>query len=365
MLGDLVEKKWLSPIDEETLDSHAMERAEVLDLVRLRETNWGDNVYGVPFGSAVLTTARRTDLIPSPPATWAEYAESAELASQKDSSIPGALEPLAGNWAAEVFLARAAAYARRRDTMASLFDYKSMSALLATPPFERALRELVAISRQSPKNIEMTPSDTAAAVMGGECGMTLTWATGQTPSPQPATPVAFSEVPGSPDVFDQRKKEWAVRPSDSPGRVTLVGVAGRMGSVTRLSSQPGETARALALLASADWSRRISPHSLATAPFRSAHNAHVSAWAEQLDAASANSYGDAVENALRRPDWLFSPRIPGRDDYLVSLSDAVREAVGGADIAESLASVCDSWDQITSKRGLESQRKAYQDSLVR
>jgi len=142
-------------------------------------------------------------------------------------------------------------------------------------------------------------------------------------------------------------------------------VAGRMGSVTRLSSQPGETARALALLASADWSRRISPHSLATAPFRSAHNAHVSAWAEQLDAASANSYGDAVENALRRPDWLFSPRIPGRDDYLVSLSDAVREAVGGADIAESLASVCDSWDQITSKRGLESQRKAYQDSLVR
>ncbi len=365
LLGELIEKNWLSPIDGESLVGHALARTEIYELSRLRETNWGDDVYGVPFGSAVLTLAYRTDLIPEAPATWSEYAAAAALATNGDSAVSGALEPLGGRWAAEVFLARAAAYARRRDAMASLFDFKSMAAILATPPFERALNELVAIAKKSPVCLEMTPPDTAAAIFDGRCGMTLTWLNGQTMPPETTVPVAFAEAPGAREVFDQRKQKWKVRPSSIPGRVTLLGVAGRMGSVTRLSSHPREAARALSLLSSADWSRRISPESTATAPFRSAHSAHTAAWAQHVDPVCADSYGEAVEASLRRADWVFSPRIPGRDDYLRSLAEGVRAAVGGVGSSEALSQVCSDWDEITAGKGLESQRKAYKDSLVR
>ncbi|MCU0983176.1 MAG: extracellular solute-binding protein, partial [Pirellulaceae bacterium] len=163
LIGELAERGWIVPLSDDSIGSPEFARRDIFDLLRQHEIMWGDQVYAVPLGSPALTLIYRPDMFEKlgvkPPESWQQYGERcAQLARSRDLLVgsengPGdwhaVAEPLGPGWASQVLLARAAAYARHRSYFATLFDLQSMEPLIASPPFVKALEELVAQVRRS------------------------------------------------------------------------------------------------------------------------------------------------------------------------------------------------------------------------
>jgi multiple sugar transport system substrate-binding protein len=201
--------------------------------------------------------------------------------------------------------------------------------------------------------------------------MAITWPSraGDTSAESPAklipAGIGVVELPGSLDVYDLGQGQWQKRLENEPPQVPLLGIAGRLGSVSKASRQPQAALGLLLRLSSTEWSRDISPVSPATTLYRISQLGFASAWVDEgLEPAAAKEYGDLIRHIQRRPQSLNSPRIPGRQRYLASLGQAVRQAVAGqATPVAALQSAAEQWQAITREIGLEAQRDAYVRSL--
>jgi multiple sugar transport system substrate-binding protein len=61
---------------------------------------------------------------------------------------------------------------------------------------------------------------------------------------------------------------------------------------------------------------------------------------------------------------MFSPRLPGREEYLTALDQAVHHAIRGDQTPQqALTNAANEWEKITGRLGIEPQRKAYVRSL--
>jgi len=146
--------------------------------------------------------------------------------------------------------------------------------------------------------------------------------------------------------------------------VPLLAVAGRLGVVSAQSPHQEAAFRLLFWLSEEKTSAEICPHSPATTLFRNSHRKKPKFWGEkQIPATTLADYADLVAATLKRQQWLAF-RLPGREEYLTALDEAVRSAVGGqATPADALKQVTQRWREITKKRGVDAQRKAYLHSL--
>jgi multiple sugar transport system substrate-binding protein len=360
----------------------------------------------VPLGSPVLVCFYRRDLFErlhrEPPRTWGDYqrlveffghpenlttAAATDPHGDKPAANPlnkpsatwsAAIEPLAPLWAGKVFLARAASYAKHRDYFATLFDKETMTPRIDSEPFVRALEELVAAAKQeSAAELNFTPDHAREAFLKGDCAMALGWPTAAGSHAAADTVVSngsvvertfeigFVELPGSPDVFNPRDNKWQPREPDDNPHVPLLGVAGRLGSVTKGSKSADFAFQLLAWLSGDEWSSQVSPASPATTLFRRVHLSQPVRWVDRgISAAAAREYADVVAQSLGRSQWLLPPRIPGHEAYMAALDDAVRAAVENKKSpAAALATAVDRWREITNRLGVDSQRAAYSRSL--
>jgi len=386
MLGELAERDLIAPLPESTVTGAALNRKDIFPLVRRRETTWGSQVYGVPFGSPALVLLYRSDVLAAldrqPPATWEEYAELTELMERSDAlaDVPGvnddgwqpAVEPLAPHWAGQMLLGRAAGYAQRPNEVSTLFDYETMEPLIAGPPFVRALSELLAVHERQPDfALEMTPAKARRWLLSGKCAMAITWPTRHVVNEGAAEdgniiddlPLGCAPLPGSDEVYDFRTGGWETL--DQPARVSLLGIAGRVGSVSRSARHTRAAADTLVWLAGADKGPLIAAHSDACAPCRSSQVRRGGAWVHPAYGAKiGRNYASLLQENKSRPQWLFTPRLPGRDRYLSALDDAVKTALIGEKTPEvALSDAADRWQQITEELGLQRQKDAYARSL--
>jgi hypothetical protein len=61
---------------------------------------------------------------------------------------------------------------------------------------------------------------------------------------------------------------------------------------------------------------------------------------------------------------LISLRIPGAEQYLQVLDDAVRDSIlNQANAVETLASAASQWISIVAEQGMPEQKRAYRQSL--
>ena len=83
-----------------------------------------------------------------------------------------------------------------------------------------------------------------------------------------------------------------------------------------------------------------------------------------MAATAAVHYSDATEAAFRHEQWLDALRIPGRDEYLAALDEAVIAAVRGEKTVEDALWETDAkWGKITERLGVDQQKAAYRHSL--
>jgi multiple sugar transport system substrate-binding protein len=382
LLGELAERNFIVPLDDETLDSPGFDRSGLFDLIRLREIAWGNDVMAVPFGSPPLTLFYRRDIFQklqlTPPATWQEYQTLAErladreslgeLAPPQDQPWHATVEPTAGDWASYLLLSRAAAYCRHPNQYSTLFDFGSMQPLIDSPPFVRALEELTAAAQHSAPG--HTPTEARRIFLAGQSAMALTWPSrADDASPETSSEredwIGIAELPGAREAFSQRADSWEELQENDSGRSTLLAAAGRLGSVTRDCRQKKQAVALLLLLTGRELGATVGAQSKFTTLTRIDQLTSASAWTDrELAGEPARMYGEAVQATLSRPYWIDAIRLPGRSKYLAALNSAIEQTLADeATPSAALTTTASQWSAISESLGLESQRQAYVRNL--
>ncbi|OHB74690.1 MAG: hypothetical protein A2W31_05515 [Planctomycetes bacterium RBG_16_64_10] len=145
----------------------------------------------------------------------------------------------------------------------------------------------------------------------------------------------------------------------------VVGFAGRLGSVTKTTRNAPTAFQLLVWLCGTDMGTTIGPASPASTLFRSSQVAAAGRWAgPQTPPATARDYAQRVQQTLGRPAWVGALRIPGTDQYVAALDQAVRQALAGTQSpADALRDAAQAWQAITHRLGTDAQRAAYTHSL--
>ena len=79
---------------------------------------------------------------------------------------------------------------------------------------------------------------------------------------------------------------------------------------------------------------------------------------------TAQQYADALQETFSSSQWLVALRIPGWQEYMGVLDEAVRAAIRGRQSPQqALQEAAEKWQQITHRLGLERQRQAYRRNL--
>ncbi len=383
LLGLLGHKDLILPLPDQLIRSEQSSWSGVFPLLRSRELTWAGKAMAVPFGSPVLTCYYRADLLHKlnrkPPTTWAEYGKlaarladahkSEQAAADAKQPWQAAIEPLGPGWAGITLLARAAPYASHRGNYSVLFNVDTMEPLIAGPPFVRALEELVAAAGSGDvPQLKYDPTAVRKAFWEGRCGLALTWPTAAdtiAAKPGESFRVGFVAAPGSLDVYNVADKRWEQRRDSEDRRVPLLASSGRLGVVLKTSPYPEAAFQLIMWLSDKQWSQQVSPVSPATTLFRQSHLTAPGIWVEkQIPISQAADYAELTSDTFAGEQQLLVPRIPGCDEYLAALDEAVTQAVRGKQKPqEALTQAADRWREITKRLGLESQRTAYNSSI--
>jgi multiple sugar transport system substrate-binding protein len=394
LFADLAEKKLLAEVPER-IQSGSNWR-DVFELPKIREASWGGKIYGLSFGSPVLTIYYRADLLKklhrAPPKTWGEYQDVARLLAAEKPSTPespwfGTLEPLAPGWAGVMLLARAAPLAKHRNNYSTWFNADTMEPLITTPPVVQALARMVeAAKTNAAESLKCDPAAVRRAFGEGKCGMAITWPTAGQPKDSTNSAAAneeskhdsddksadkkavfdvdFIELPYSRQVFNVNNHTWEVRQEEDSPYVPFLGIAGRIGAAGANSSAREAAFALLDWLSDGQNSVHICPVSDATTLFRKSQLAKPQIWIEkELAPSVAPQYAKIVSTTLNRESWVDF-RLPGRAEYLAALDEAVQAAVQGTSPPEeALSKAAEKWRQITDKLGKDRQKAAYLHSL--
>jgi multiple sugar transport system substrate-binding protein len=266
-------------------------------------------------------------------------------------------------------LARAASYAKYADNYSTLFRTDTMDPLIAGPPFERALSELVASAklRRGDKSF-----DSAAArheLLAGRAAMAISWASaadGQNASVvrEQGIELGFAELPGSREVYDHRRQKWARRVDGDATHVPMIAADGRLACVSKQSEFTEPAIELIAWLSGPRWSAAVASRSPMTTLFRDSHLKDAQQWCDlSFSPAEAEAYGETIQRALERSNFLAALRIPAADQYMAALDQAVFSALAGEQSPQAaLEAAAREWQQITQQVGRELQRRAYQHS---
>ncbi len=425
LLGQMVVNRWIvpwprpwQPAGDRSVTTSASGADEeyrwndVLPFLRRQELRWGEQQYGVSFGSPLLMLFYRQDLLTAwgleAPRTWTDYLallpkidaklQAARAAKERGEAtgiagpVPShaTLLPLTPGWAARCLLAWAAPYARHPNQYSTFFQFVTMEPLIARPPFERALQELLEATRYAPEEAwTQAPDDVMRRFLAGDAVLAWSWpsaardgdAASQTgtdtadsassganlavDSNAAGKPFSFGirSLPGSTSVYQLSEARWEERAA--PGEVPLFGVAGRVGAVARRSRSPEASCNLLLWLTGQEQAARVAAKSsFATAARLSQLSTRADQWVDAPLAANAAQFAAAMQASQQSPDALMVPRIPGETRYLDALDLAIRQArAGDTPPATALQQAAQEWNRITEEFGKDSQRKAYAESL--
>ena len=384
-LGSLANQDRLLPLEKHLGPGLAKHHEGLLPAARQDEVRWGPQAMAASLGSPQLMLYYRRDLFQAldlePPTTWRQYQELITTLSDRSSIatiIPtdqeawqATAEPLGPSWAGITLLARAAAYVRHPNQYSGTFDYLSMEPLITGEPFVRALDELRRTTMEyDALNWAPSPAEARQRFYQGEAAMALSWPSRASDNPdskatiKPSS-VAWALLPGSREVYNASDRKWESLPTQEPPHVPLLGISGRVGAICRNTSHPRFAAESLARLTSTKWSAAISRRSPFTTMFRTNHLVDPLPWMDvDTSATAADQFASVLQQAHAPARSMICLRLPGRDQYLAALDQAVQAVLAQqATPQQALAHAANQWNSITEALGRDSQGRAYRQSL--
>ncbi len=385
LFGALADGGLLAPVPAEV--KRGDEWGDVFDLPKLRENLWGEDILAIPFGSPVFTLYSRTDVLEKmgrkPPRTWREFADLAQafaaLKKSGDKAVSGlpqyaVLEPLQSPWAGWTLLAHAASYLKHRDNYSALFDIETMKPMIDSPGMVRALKELRESCDGLPQEtLKLDPAGVREAFAQGKCLLAITWPSGSEKAGKSEIAssnavenfqVSFSELPGAFEMYNASARTWNKRDEEDSPFVPLLSVSGRMGVVSTTAAKKEAAFQLLTWLSGKKFGQDVCPVSPDTTLFRVSQISRPLVWTESsVPAPAAVRYGELTQATLQNSQWI-ALKLPGREEYIKALDEAVQSVLGGkAAPEEALGEAAKKWEEITARLGVEKQRKAYRLGL--
>ena len=142
--------------------------------------------------------------------------------------------------------------------------------------------------------------------------------------------------------------------------VPVLGYGDRLVAVTTSSRNAASAFELLAWLATAEISSQLVSAGDGMLPVRASLASSRAWYGSELSAGRRNELGAALAQSLSAEPCLVIPRIPGIDEYLVALDEAVRSAMDGAERPQAaLQHAASRWEAITDAHGRDGQRSAY------
>ena len=110
----------------------------------------------------------------------------------------------------------------------------------------------------------------------------------------------FIDLPGSNKVFNINNKVWETRLEEENTKVPLLSLVGRVGMVSKRSTQQEAAFQLLLWLSNEQNSPQICPASGATTMFRRSHMKQPMLWVEKpVSSVAAAKYAELTEKTLR------------------------------------------------------------------
>ena len=350
--------------------------SDLLETYRMKLSRFGPDTMFVPMGSQFFMCYYRADLLQqikeSPPANWADYERlrvKLQTLGEGRANWLGATEPTAPGSAGYAFLARAASYATHRDYYSSLFDVKTMTPLIATEPFVRALTEMQTTNPLgTPKH---SINDVRRAFWQGECAMAITWPTAADISDPPTVKSGDADfkagvamIPGSTMAYNSEKKIWDDRRREEPTNIPTL-VTGHVGMVSAATSESGQVSmfKLLLWLSGKEWGTEVFASSPQSGIGRKSGIEQISRWVEK-EAMSEQTmkmqYITVLSKHWTANEVFFVPSLPGYAEYMAALDREVCQVLDGhKEPQTALDEVARQWEAITEKFGIDSQRQLY------
>ena len=368
---------------------------DYVNLLKAPVGTWDDVTYRVSIDGDCHNFNFRSDVFSSPdlasewssnggqgdwgvPTTWQQVQEQTKFLSGKQvdgSDIYGYVDVVkpGGGFSWYFFASRATAYAKSPDSPAWLFSADDMTPYINSPAFVRALQDMIDVVPVEPADqINADLLTTFAQMLGGQGAMTAWWGdigsnvyTNDTSIVQDK--MSFSILPGSPDYYDNAKKDWVTLGEDQINFSPNEAYIGWGLYVMDKSNERGvnEAAWDLAAhLGGPEISTWLTLYPSGFQPFRESHF-ELQLWVDaNYPPEYAEAYLASTRDSYNHPNGAIEPRIPGIFDYYIAAEEEVALAVAGEKSAQdALDAAAQKWNEITDRNDRESQIKLYQSAL--
>jgi ABC-type glycerol-3-phosphate transport system substrate-binding protein len=354
---------------ESVLEAPELSLADVYPAIREAEMKYDGQTLALPLGSPPLMLCwgmkEGSDASANPPPTWEDYRQ--VLGVGTPDATAAAL-PLADHAAAFTLIARALAYTESHRRAEALFDPENMAPRIAEAPWVRALNAVVEERQTQSDQSAMSFAQAVMAVMSGQSPATLGWPSllnqdDDTHAADSGSVMQFAPLPTAEQIYSTTRQDWENQLHPQP--VTLLGVEGRLVAVTQASRNAVSAFKLAQWLTSGDVAVQLSSRSRGTLWYRKSQASAYTRWTGgELTTGDATPVTQRVAELLETENPILVPRVPGVDEYLNELSEAVRSATPGEQAArQSLEAVAAKWDQITERLGREAQARAYRRHL--
>jgi hypothetical protein len=158
----------------------------------------------------------------------------------------------------------------------------------------------------------------------------------------------------------QTNGEQNSSPADDNSIVPVLGYADRLAGVTTSTHNAASAFKLLEWISQAETSSQLARAGNGTMPVRRSLVTSRSWFDAGITASQRAKIGKALEAVLNSDQYLIIPRIPGIDEYMTALDEAVQAAaLKGDPPPAALENTAKRWDEITDSRGRDVQRAAY------
>jgi hypothetical protein len=143
-------------------------------------------------------------------------------------------------------------------------------------------------------------------------------------------------------------------------RIPIVGFADRLVGVSTRSRNAASAFKLLGWFASAEISSQLRATNKSLTPVRRSLASSSKWYGSDVAAGERRMLAATLDDLLSAQRELIVPRIPGIDDYMAALDEAVHSVIkDNASPQESLGKASARWEEITESRGRDAQRQAY------
>jgi ABC-type glycerol-3-phosphate transport system substrate-binding protein len=323
-------------------------KAELLAHFRTDLAKYRNKNFVVPLGAPQLLLVYRADVLAAlqvePPKTWSELdalvaklGEAKELKNAEGEALPRAVgQPLGGNWAAQLCLARVAGAISGHGRLSTVVNVETFKPLVDSKPFVEAFGAMAQWEKtRAAGGVAGAYADPEAVFRGlakGELALGVTWPSVHftDDATKSATQLRIARLPAVAQWFDSGSGEWRAHGEEDQRAVDYLGFSGLAAGVSRNSLHASESLNFLAWLCSKRVSLQLSTQSQLTGPFRSSQLANPVRWiGEGLQPEAVDQYAEAIR--LTHADRLIMtfPKMPSQKKYLAALAAAAAKAAEG------------------------------------